>query len=117
MSARWIGRDSPIPRQPRSPDVIPFDFFHWGYVKDNMYTSRVMNITDLKTGVVDAVSYLNRQMLKNTWKSCLSGFIRLDPITVRALNFIRLFFFFIFALCCLLTFYLSDMTLCVAKKT
>jgi hypothetical protein len=33
----WIVRGGPFPWSPRSPDLIPLDFFFWGFVKDNVY--------------------------------------------------------------------------------
>jgi len=45
---RWIGRDSPTPWPPRSPDITLFDFFLWEYVKDKVFSTPVPDITDLK---------------------------------------------------------------------
>ena len=34
---RWIGRDGSTACPPRSPDIAPFDFFFWLYVRDRAY--------------------------------------------------------------------------------
>jgi hypothetical protein len=31
---RCVGRDGPIPWPPHSLDIMPLDFFLWGYIKD-----------------------------------------------------------------------------------
>lgn len=40
---RWIGHDGPILWPPRSPDVIPLDFFVWGYMKDLIYNTHCIS--------------------------------------------------------------------------
>jgi len=42
---RWIGRDGPTPRPPRSPGITPLDFFLWGYVKDKVFSKPFPDIT------------------------------------------------------------------------
>ena len=49
---RWIGRDGPIPRPPRSPDITPLDFFLWGYVKDIVYRTKVRDVSDLQQRII-----------------------------------------------------------------
>ena len=44
----WIVRDGPIPWPPRSPDITPFDFILWGYVKGIVYRTKVIDIHDLQ---------------------------------------------------------------------
>jgi hypothetical protein len=38
---RWIGRGSTINWPPRSPDVTPFDFCLWGWMKSKVYRRKV----------------------------------------------------------------------------
>jgi len=45
---RWIGRDGPTPRPPRSLDITPHDFFLWRYAKDKVFLTPVPDITNLK---------------------------------------------------------------------
>jgi hypothetical protein len=45
---KWIGRDDLTPWPSRSPDIIPLDFFLWGYVKDKVFSTPVPDIRNLK---------------------------------------------------------------------
>jgi len=65
---RWIGRDGLTPWPPRSPDITPFDFFLWGYVKDKVFSTPVPDITNLKARVTDGIATITEDMLENTWR-------------------------------------------------
>ena len=65
---RWIGRDGPTPWPPRSPDITPLDFFLWGYVKDNVFSTPVPDITNLKARITDVFATIPEDMLENTWR-------------------------------------------------
>ena len=65
---RWIGRDGPIPWPPRSPDITPLDFFFWGYVKDQVYSTRVDSIEHLKERIRNAIRSVTVDMLHSTWR-------------------------------------------------
>jgi len=65
---RWIGRDGPTPWPPRSPYITPLDFFLWGYVKDNVFSTPVPDITNLKARITDAFATITEHMLENTWR-------------------------------------------------
>ena len=65
---RWIGRDSPTPWPPQSPDITPLDFFLWGYVKDKVFLTPVPDITNLKARITDAFDTITEDMLENTWR-------------------------------------------------
>ncbi|KFM56612.1 hypothetical protein X975_18900, partial [Stegodyphus mimosarum] len=68
FTGRWIGRGSPIPWPPRSPDITPLDFFLWGFVKDNVHRRRVSNMDDLKGRITTAVASVDADMLAGTWR-------------------------------------------------
>jgi len=63
---RWIGRDGPTPCPPRSPDIIPLDLFLWRCVKENLFSTPVPDITNLKARITDAFAKINEDMLENT---------------------------------------------------
>ena len=65
---RWIGRDGPTPWPPRSPDIIPLDFFLRGYVKDKVFSTPVPDITNLKARITEAFATITEDMLENTWR-------------------------------------------------
>jgi hypothetical protein len=60
--------DGPIPWPPRSPDITPFDFFLWGYVKDIVYKTPVTSLDELNLRIVAAIETVTPQMLENTWR-------------------------------------------------
>jgi hypothetical protein len=44
---RWIGRGSLIHWPPRSPDLTPLDFCLWGWLKGEVYSTKVDTRADL----------------------------------------------------------------------
>ena len=65
---RWIGRNGPTPWPPRSPDIIPLDFFLWGYVKDRVYRTPVRDVETLQSRIIEVLATVNEEMLENTWR-------------------------------------------------
>jgi hypothetical protein len=65
---RWIGRDGPIPCPPRTPDITPLDFFFWGYVKDQVFRSKIGSVVELRARINNAVASVTPQMLEKTWR-------------------------------------------------
>ena len=66
--ARWNRRGGPIAWPPRSPDMTPLDFFLWGYVKDQVYSTRVIDLdNNLKARIRVAVNTVDNDMLKRVW--------------------------------------------------
>ncbi|KAJ4449872.1 hypothetical protein ANN_01278 [Periplaneta americana] len=51
-SERWIGRGSPIPWPPRSPDLNPIYFYLWGNLKSFVYWSPVPDMESLRNRIV-----------------------------------------------------------------
>ena len=86
--AHWIGRGGPIAWPPRSPDMTPLDLFLWGYVKDQIYSTRVIDLDDLKARI--AIATVDIDMLRRVWTELKS---RLDvvfvPPEVRMLKWIN----------------------------
>ena len=70
----WIGRHGPDDRaylqwSPRSPDLIPCDFFLWGFVKDKVYVSSLpANLPELRDRIREAVPAVTPDMLINVCK-------------------------------------------------
>ena len=65
---RWIGKDSPTPWPPRSPDITPLDFFLWEYIKDKVFSTPVPDITNLKARIKDAFATITEDILENRWR-------------------------------------------------
>ena len=51
---QWIGRRGPVEWPPRSPDLIPLDFYLWRYWKVIVYQAEVQNMEHLKERISDA---------------------------------------------------------------
>ena len=67
---RWIGRRSPWLWASRSPDLTPLDFFFaWGYIKSEVYTSKVNGLSDLRNRIGEAAGLITIQMLRSTFRS------------------------------------------------
>ncbi|GBM10614.1 hypothetical protein AVEN_21933-1 [Araneus ventricosus] len=53
---------------PRSPDIIPCDFWLWGFLKDNIYRKRPASLPDLKDSirrhVLDILSAVENMVLR-----------------------------------------------------
>ncbi|KAJ4433709.1 hypothetical protein ANN_16020 [Periplaneta americana] len=65
--ARWIGRGGPIAWPPRSPDLTPLYFFLWGFVKDKVYRTRMIDLDDLKARIRAAIASVDIDMLRRVW--------------------------------------------------
>jgi hypothetical protein len=53
---------------PRSPDATPYDFFLWGYVKDQVYVPTVpANIPELKVRIRTAIETITADMPQAVW--------------------------------------------------
>ncbi|GBM80433.1 hypothetical protein AVEN_145767-1 [Araneus ventricosus] len=59
--------DGPLAWPPRSPDLTPLDFFLWGYVKDKVFASKITDITQLKTRIIEVIENISQSMLTSTW--------------------------------------------------
>ena len=69
-----IGRtgqeDDVLMRWPhRSPDLTPYDFFLWRFVKDTVFVPPLpANLQDLRNRITAAVAVVDRDMLTCVWK-------------------------------------------------
>ena len=53
---------------PRSPDATPFDFFLWGYVKDQVYVPPLpASIPELKVRIRTAIETITADVLQTVW--------------------------------------------------
>ncbi|KAJ8978020.1 hypothetical protein NQ317_006964 [Molorchus minor] len=46
---RWIERGGRIRWPPRSPDLTPINFFHWGFINEKVYLGPIKNQADIGT--------------------------------------------------------------------
>ena len=60
--------DGPIPWPPCSADIIPSDFFLWGYLNDIVYRTKVRDINDLQHRIIEAIDTVTVDMLPRTWQ-------------------------------------------------
>jgi hypothetical protein len=64
------GNDQPLLLwPPRSPDIMPCDFFLWGYVKDWVFVPPLpLDLADLKARIIAAVKNIDAPMLTHVWQ-------------------------------------------------
>ena len=55
---RVIAQDQPTEWPPRSPDLTPCDFFLWGFVKGNVFTTPPASIEDMRDRIVNELANL-----------------------------------------------------------
>jgi hypothetical protein len=62
----WAGRTNPL--APLLPRYNPIGFFFfWGYVKDQVFRTKVGSVVKLSARINNAVASVTPQMLENTW--------------------------------------------------
>ena len=61
----WIGRAGPITWPARSPDLTPCDYFLWGYVKHEVYKTRIQSLNHLEQRIFEVFESIPEGMLQN----------------------------------------------------
>ena len=69
---RVIAREHPTEWPPRSPDLTPCDFFLWGFVKGNVFTTAPASIEDMRDRVVNELA--NLREYPEMIKKCVQGY-------------------------------------------
>jgi len=74
LPGHWIGCASgndqpPMLWPPRSPDIMPCDFFLWRYVKDWVFVSPLpCDLADLEVWIIAAVKNIDEPMCAHVWQ-------------------------------------------------
>ena len=63
--SRVISRNGYYNWPPRSCDLTPLDFFHWGHVKDKVYADAPQSIQKLKEKIRAVIDEIELQMCEN----------------------------------------------------
>ncbi|KOC59408.1 hypothetical protein WH47_11037, partial [Habropoda laboriosa] len=58
---RWIGRGGPVAWPPRSPDLNPLDYFLWGYLKSQVYSSPINDLEELRNRIHHACQIIRQR--------------------------------------------------------
>ncbi|GFX79580.1 uncharacterized protein TNCV_825691 [Trichonephila clavipes] len=74
---RLISRFGPVNWPPRSCDLIPLDYFLWGYVKSLVYADKPQTLDHLEDNIRRVIADIRPQMLKKVIENWTS---RLDYI-------------------------------------
>ena len=61
----------------QTPDMTPLDFFLWSYVKDQVYSTRVIDLDDVKARIRAAIASVDIDMLRRVWTELK---LRLDVV-------------------------------------
>lgn len=62
---QWIGRRGTIEWPPRSPDLTPLDYFLWGYLKSKVYTTKPLNLDELRARIIHEMEVIPRDIYRN----------------------------------------------------
>ena len=63
-----IFRPNPVALLPRSPDLSPYDFFLWVYVKGLVFVPPLpANIEEMKQRITAALETVTKDMLQRVW--------------------------------------------------
>ena len=54
----WLGRGGPIAWPPRSPDLIPLDYYLWGHMKTLVYETKVESRAALRDLIFAAAEHI-----------------------------------------------------------
>ena len=65
----WIGRGGPVAWPPRSPDLTPCDFFLWGHIKSQIYSTPVESVEELKLRIRSEVRKISPETLEKVWEN------------------------------------------------
>ena len=84
FDGNWCGRSGPVMWPPNSPDLTPPDFFLWGFMKNDVYSQRPMDIDDLKEGSF----HVKCPKIKNGPHSTTSDFV--ENLCIHAHTCVRL---------------------------
>ncbi|GBN61523.1 hypothetical protein AVEN_122463-1 [Araneus ventricosus] len=60
---RWIVRGAVMAWPPRSPDLMPLDFYLWGYVKQHVYSECINDSNHLKQRITDVIHSVTLDVL------------------------------------------------------
>ena len=55
---RWLGRGGSIPWPPRSPDLMPLDYYLWGHMKTLVYETKVDSRAALRDRIFAAAEHI-----------------------------------------------------------
>jgi len=66
---RVVSKNGDIPWPLRSPDLTPYDYFLWGYLKTKVFETRPRTIVDLKQRIQDEVAAIPVEMLREVMNS------------------------------------------------
>jgi hypothetical protein len=75
---KWIGHKGPVAWPARSPDLNPIDFELWGHVKNEVYSTPLINVDELWELIVaifDAIRNRPGQLerVRESTMRCLNG--------------------------------------------
>jgi hypothetical protein len=57
------------PWPPRSPDLTPWDFFLWGFIKDRVFVPPLpVTLVDLRTRITAAITVIDHDMPQTVWQ-------------------------------------------------
>jgi hypothetical protein len=66
---RIISRNLHSAWPPRSPDLTPFDFSIFGYLKNSVFRKPLHNLNELQEQITQCCRTINEEILQNTFEN------------------------------------------------
>ncbi|KZC08948.1 hypothetical protein WN55_11411 [Dufourea novaeangliae] len=61
---KWIGREGSVSWPPRSPDIIPLDFFLWAALKNAVYQEVPSTPENMKQRIIAACAIISSEKIR-----------------------------------------------------
>ncbi|KZC14905.1 hypothetical protein WN55_07874 [Dufourea novaeangliae] len=61
---RWIGREGEISWSARLPDLTPFDYFLWRYLKNKVYREPTTTPEDMRSWIIRAFNAITEEIFQ-----------------------------------------------------
>ena len=63
---KWIGRSGPHKWPARSPDLTPYDFFLWGWLKEQVYAASPKTLDELEERIREVLASVPQDFLQRS---------------------------------------------------
>ena len=72
---RWLDRRGPLEWTPRSPDLTPYGFFLWGFIKSKVYATKPRYLPTLEERIRYACASVTPEMSEDVKRACVKRWL------------------------------------------